>query len=154
MATFLPLQPTLACLLAITLACGDSIGPEDAAGTFVLRQVQQDLLPTVMSQNEFFVIRVLADTIRLRADGTGNFSGVRESVSLQGGSGEGPVHVASDLHYRVMGNRVEIDFDCPDLAICVPPPHLIANGVGDHLTASWGPHMSGRSPLIYEKVAP
>ena len=36
-----------------------------------------------MSQNEFFVIRVLADTIRLRGDGTGKFSGVRESVPLQ-----------------------------------------------------------------------
>jgi hypothetical protein len=148
------LNSALASLISVTLACSDSTGPGPSPEVFVLRQVQQDLLPTVMSQNEFFVIRVLSDTIRLRGDGTGNFSGVRESVPSQGGSGEGPVHIGSDLHYRVIGTRVEIDFDCPDMAICVPPPHLIANSVGDQLTASWGPHMSGRSPLVYEKVAP
>jgi hypothetical protein len=143
---------TLVLSLALTLACNDSSGPVPATGTFVLRQVQQDLLPTVMAQSEFFVIRVLSDTIRLAEDGTGTISGVRESVPVQGGTGDGPVHIETPLHYHILGTQILMDFDCPDMATCIAGPHLIANRVGTNLTATWGPMMIGRSPLIYAEV--
>jgi hypothetical protein len=109
-------------------------------------------VPTVMAQNEFVVIWVLSDTIHLAPDGTGTISGVREFVPLQGGTGDGPVHIETPLHYRVFGNQIQMDFDCPDLANCIAGPHLIADRLGARLTARWGPNLSGRSPLIYAEV--
>lgn len=152
MTTSVWLYSVLALSIALASGCSDSSGPVPASETFVLRQVEQDPLPTVMAQNEFFVIRVLSDTIRLAQDGTGTISGVRESVPLQGGTGDGPVHIETTLHYRVLGDQIQMDFDCPDLATCIAGPHLIANRSGTSLTATWGPHMSGRSPLIYAEV--
>jgi hypothetical protein len=142
----------LTSFIGLTLACSSPAGPGDAPGIFVLTQVQQDPLPTVLSENEYFAVRVFSDTIRLREDGTGSISGVRESVPLQGGSSAGPIHIANGLHYRVVDGRIEIEFDCPPLATCIAGPHLIADRQGDHLVATWGPHMSGRSPLSYQKV--
>jgi len=154
MITSVWLHSALASSIVLTLACSESSGPVEEPSTFILRQVQQDPLPTVLAQTETFVIRVMSDTIRLAEDGTGSNGGVRESVPLQGGSGEGPVHIANDLHYRLTGNRIEIDFDCPPGADCIPPPHLIADRQGNQLVVTWGPYLSGRSPLIYEKTGP
>src|SRR4051812_19028341 len=109
---------TLVSLIGVTLACSDSAGPGDTPGIFALSQVQQDPLPAVLAENPYFVIRVFSDTIRLGQNGTGRISGVRESVPLQGGTGEGPVHIETALHYRVIGHRIEMDFDCPPNADC------------------------------------
>jgi len=145
-------RSTIPSLLGLTLGCTDSAGPGDTSGIFVLTQVQQDPLPAVLAENPYFVIRVFSDTIRLGENGTGRISGVRESVPLQGGTGEGPVHLRTALHYRMSGSQIEMDFDCPANADCIPGPHLIGNRSGDQLVATWGPHMSGRSPLSYQKV--
>ena len=147
------LLPTVAILPALTLACNESLGPRNAAGTYVLRQVEQDPLPTTLSANEFFAVRVISDTIRMRSDGTGTISGVREAVPLQPGvPGDGPVYITSNIRFKAVGDQLEIEYECPDLALCVPPPHLIAQVLQDGLTARWGPSMSGRSPLVYEQV--
>jgi hypothetical protein len=73
-------------------------------------------------------------------------------VPVQGGTGDGPVHIETALHYRVLGTQIQMDFDCPDVATCIAGPHLIANRLGTNLTATWGPMMLGRSPLIYAEV--
>jgi len=73
------LHPNLVIVAALTLACDESLGPGDAAGTYVLRQVEQDPLPTTLSANEFFAVRVISDTIRMRSDGTGTISGAARS---------------------------------------------------------------------------
>jgi hypothetical protein len=139
----------------MSLGCSHSItGPVDPTAVFILRRIQQQALPTVMTQTEFVVVRVISDTIRLARDGTGTISGVREVIPLQNGAGNGPEHVVINFHYQQTNNRIEIEFDCPDMATCVPGPHLIANSAGNQLTATWGASMVGRSPLIYEKVAP
>ena len=111
------------------------------------------LLPNY--ENGLFATRVISDTIRLRSDGTGTISGVRESMPLPPGvPGDGPVHIASNIRFKAVGDQVEIEYECPDLALCIPPPHLIASLRPDGLTAGWGPKMSGRSPLVYEQVGP
>ena len=146
------LHPNLVIVAALTLACDESLGPGDAAGTYVLRQVEQDPLPTTLSANEFFAVRVISDTIRMRSDGTGTISGVREAMPLQPGvPGDGAVYITSNIRFKAVGDQLEIEYECPDLALCVPPPHLIAQVLRDGLTARWGPSMSGRSPLVYEQ---
>jgi hypothetical protein len=58
------------------------------------------------------------------------------------------------LHYRQANNRIEFEFDCPNMASCIPGAHLLADLLGNTLAATWGPGMSGRSPLVYEQVSP
>jgi len=67
-------------------------------------------------------------------------------------SDDGPVYITSNIRFKAVGDQLEIEYECPDLALCVPPPHLIAQVLQDGLTARWGPSMSGRSPLVYEQV--
>jgi hypothetical protein len=144
-----------AVLVGLTLSCGDSAGPGDAAGLYVLRQVEQDPLPTVLYQNEFFITRVLSDTIRLVGDGRGIIRGVREAVPVQpGGDGQELFPIVTNLRFRLAGSQIEIDFECPPWADCIPPPHLVGQLRPDGLTLRWGPSLSGRSPLIYAQVAP
>jgi hypothetical protein len=150
-------RTSLAILVALTIACGESAGPEVAPGvvpgTFVLRRVAGDPLPTVLYNNEIFATLVVSDTIRLRPDGTGTISGVREAVPLQPGLvGDGPVHILTNFHFRRVGGQVEITYDCPPGALCIKPPHLIARPQPGGLTVRWGHADSGRSPMIYEEV--
>jgi hypothetical protein len=144
----------LAILVALTIACGDSAGPEAAIGTYVLRRVDGDLLPTVLYDNGIFATRVISDTIRLRPDGTGTISGVRETVPLQPGlPGDGPLHILTNFHFVTVAGRLEITYDCPPGALCIRPPHLIALPQPGGLTVRWGHAGSGRAPMIYQEVA-
>ncbi|HEX3159773.1 MAG TPA: hypothetical protein VHQ45_14735, partial [Gemmatimonadaceae bacterium] len=57
-------------LLLPVLGCGDPLSPADVSGTYVLQRVADRPLPTELFRNADVVVRVFADTIRLRADGT------------------------------------------------------------------------------------
>jgi len=118
----------------------------------VLRQVDGDALPTVLLRTELVEVRVLSDTLRLRSDGSGNISGVRETIPLTPDTpAEGPQPIAIPLHYETKADQIEIAFDCPDLALCIPPPHLIARPDGG-LLVYWAPSLQGREPMVYARV--
>jgi hypothetical protein len=132
-------------------ACNNSTGPVGTS-TYVLREVDGDPLPTVLLATELVEVRVLSDTLRLRSDGRGSISGVRETIPLTPDTpAEGPQPITIPFHYQTNGNRIEIAFDCPDLALCIPPPHLIADPDGG-LVVHWAPSLRGREPLIYAPV--
>ena len=118
----------------------------------MLRQVDGDLLPTVLLTTELVEVRVLSDTLLLRSDGTGSISGVRQTLFLNPGSpAEAPQPITIPLHYQSKSSQIEISFDCPDLATCIPPPHLIAKPDGG-LLVYWAPSLRGREPLVYARV--
>jgi hypothetical protein len=146
-------QLALAILITLMLGCGESVGPDDAPGSYVLRRVDGDPLPAVLYDNEIYAVRVISDTIRLRADGTGTISGIRDALPLHEGlPAEGPVHASTNIRFKALVKRIEIEYECPPNANCLPPPHLIAHLRSDGLTARWGPGMLGRSPLFYSQV--
>ena len=157
MSASISFQTNLTILVALSVACGESAGPvapDVVPGTFVLRLVDGDPLPTVLYSNGIFATRVISDTIRLQQDGTGTIAGVRETVSLQPGvPGEGPVHIQTNFHFVRVDGRLEITYDCPPGALCIRPPHLIALPQLGGLTVQWGHRDSGRSPMIYQQVA-
>jgi hypothetical protein len=135
----------------VALGCGRSTEPISVPPTtYVLRQVAGDPLPAVLLTTELVEVRVFSDSIRLNPDGTGTISGVRQATVLTPGTpAEAPAPITIPIHYRNQVDRIEIDFDCPPNANCVPPPHLIATVEADGLRAYWAPGMTGRQPLEY-----
>lgn len=143
-------------VLVLAFAACDS--PTEAepslAGSYVLRTVAGESLPTVLHTNEFYESRVFADTLRLRPGGTGTLSGVEDARSLTPSlPDEGPQSVTIQFHYQIGGtNQLAIAFDCPPNADCAPPPHMTARLTNGGLQMYWVPSMGGRDPMQFVAI--
>ena len=93
----------LVALLAL-IACDDPIRPQDVAGTYVLRTVRGQPLPAVLWETDHTQLRVLADTLRLNADGTGSEAWLLEFTG-QHASESG--RSESALRFEVRDGRLE-----------------------------------------------
>ena len=146
---------TLALLLGAALGCGDPLGPEDVADTFVLRRIGGDPLPAVSFAWADQTTRILADTLRLAADGQAAKVSVREIEHLSLSEGEGRLETVrweSQLRFRVVDGRIEAEYVCGPGALCVRPPHLVARRVGDELRVEYA--LGDRVPQLYVRVGP
>lgn len=97
-------------------ACDDPLSPRDVAGTYVLRLVRGQMLPAVLSQSEGWQRRVLADTLRLNADGTGSEVWLLEytgQYASESGRSERP------LLFEVHDGRLEGAYLCPASGFCL-----------------------------------
>src|SRR5258705_6670210 len=79
----------LSCIVVLA-ACGSPFGPNDVAGTYALRRVAGDSLPTVLYENQYVSVRVFADTLRFTADQRGALVTIREITPLNGDPSTGP----------------------------------------------------------------
>src|SRR5687768_4531751 len=70
----------LVLLAAVVSGCLSALGPENVSGTYVLVRVGGDTVPAVVFVDELFTVRVISQSIVLRADGTGTISGVEQVV--------------------------------------------------------------------------
>jgi hypothetical protein len=132
-------------------ACTNPLAPADVAGTYVLRQVGPDPLPTVLYANSDVIVRVLADTLRLVATGEGTEVGLREVEFRQAGIPPGgPQPVATAFHFRIVGGRIEITFGCPPNGDCAAGPHLILRRTSAGIRADVAPGL--RVPLYFARV--
>ena len=154
MARTLPGRFAAACLLALcasAIACGDALAPGDVAGTYALQRVESDPLPTLLFATEYVRVRVLADTVRLNADGSGIQISVLESEPLvKGIAPEGPARGEVPLRFETVNGRIEVTFICPPNANCAPPPHLVARAVSEGLRVEVA--AGYRLPLLYARV--
>ncbi len=140
--------------LVLALGCAGPMAPGPVAGVYALTDVDGELLPALIIDNESLRLRVLGDTILLRPDGTGVVTGVREAEWL--GANAAPagltrVRVENDFEYRIIGGRLEVAFICPPNANCVKPPHLVARATSAGLRVTYALGM--RVPLHYARLA-
>lgn len=135
---------------AVPLACDDSLGPGDIAGTYVLRSVAGDALPTVLITTELVKIRVLADTLRFKLEQRGSISTFRESEPVAGDGPSEPFRWQSGFSYQIIDDRIEVAFDCPPNASCVEPPHLVLRDAPGGLRADFA--LGARVPLQYKLI--
>lgn len=139
----------LVCSLLV-LGCSDSLAPEDVAGVYVLERIGSDPLPAVLFETEYGIVRVESESIRLRADGTGTVSSMKESIPWQDGhSATGPVWSERAIRFRTVAGRIEIEFVCAANESCLPGPHMVARLTSDGL---WATYHELRTPLHYAKV--
>ena len=137
---------------AAALGCGDPLRPADVAGAYALVRVESEALPAVLYSNEYVRVRVLADTLRLNADGSGTRIGLRDVEPLQQGvAPAGETRVEGEFRFWTANGRVEVDFICPPNANCVAPPHLVARPVPGGLRVDFD--LGARVPLFYARVA-
>lgn len=127
----------LAAVLFTAGACDLSLESGSLAGTYALASYGGDPLPAVaFDDTERGRLELLADTLRLRGDGTGS----RVTVSRwrpPGATATLPTERReSQLGYEVRGNRLEISFVCGPHELCAEGPHLTgrANGASIRLT--------------------
>ena len=150
-----PVRRSRAALLAIVLlaGCGEPLGPEDVAGTYVLRSIAGEPLPAVSLASGDGTFRIVADTLRLRADGTGRRLTTAEielAVAPAGEDGQEVVRGERALRFRVVGARVEIEYVCGINEMCVAPPHLSGRRGRGELRIDYA--LGGRVPLVYARI--
>ena len=112
-----------------TIGCADSVSPQDFVGEYALTRIQGDPLPALMFNNNISPT-IVADTIRLRADGTGSRDRVIAASLLRSALPVGstpPTATRTDLIFKVTGGVLAITYVCPPNANCTPTmPHAFA----------------------------
>jgi hypothetical protein len=133
----------------------DPLTPDAGVGgagtTYVLRSAAGRPIPAVWIRNPSVSVTVLADTIRLRGQGRGSRVLVEEYLEEVPGT---PVkrNEAIEFEYVRQGDRIEISFPCPGLALCVAPPHFVGRVTNHGLVFDHA--LSYAVPLGYERVGP
>ena len=120
-----------------------------AGNRYVLRSAAGDPLPTVWIENESVVVEVLADTISLGDRGRGRRM-VVQRYREHSASTPTVARELVELSYTRRDDRIEIALACPDLALCVAPPHFVGGVTADGLV--FGAALNYATPLRYERV--
>ncbi|MGQ0712893.1 MAG: hypothetical protein ACT4PJ_04080 [Gemmatimonadaceae bacterium] len=142
-----PFYRALVCIVIATgLACDDPLGPEDVAGTYVLRTLRGEALPTVIWESETTVGRLVADTLRLNADGTGIEISHRE---ITGDLGTRSERSESELQFEIRDDRIEGAYICRGLCLGVIIP-IRGELTRDGLRLEVGRH--GPGPIDFVRV--
>src|SRR5688572_16242687 len=102
----------LSILSTLTVGCRSSLGPDDLAGTYVLERVGDDPLPAEVFRDTHGIVSVVADTLRLRANGRGSFASVRIIDPVGVESPQIPNRLDIALTFRIVGSRIEMEFVC------------------------------------------
>jgi hypothetical protein len=118
-------------LIGITFAagCTDVLSPAEYIGEYALTRVAGNALPAFVFDNGSVSAVVVADTIRVRSDGTGSRTSVRVYTNVNRHVAiTAPTRVegTTEFVYRVVQNRLEITTVCAANANCAPPPHVVA----------------------------
>jgi len=133
--------------LSCAVACGDVAGPE-MAERYVLRSIDGDALPAVFRDGDFATLSIFADTLFLAVDGTGYEVQLLESISKADGQAHTYTSV-SDLEYAVTDGNISVAYECPDMASCIAPPHLVGAVT---ITGIVFDVALGRVPLQFERL--
>jgi hypothetical protein len=130
------LSPVLALGIALgATGCDDPVSPEAVADTYVLFATGGADFPVAVLDNEVVTVSILADTFRLRDDGTGSHTR-SQRVAQHGPQPVVETHTwTSEFTYQMRGDGFEISYECPGFASpafptsCIPPPHEIGRWV-------------------------
>ena len=129
------------------MACSETAGPEYAE-MYVLRSIADDPLPAVYRDGDFATLHILADTLFLANDGTGQEVRLSEMVDKADGSANRYTSV-TDFDYVLANGEIEIAYECADMGSCIAPPHLAGavtiTGIAVDVSL-------GRVPLLFERL--
>ena len=133
-------------------SCGDSFGPEDVAGMYVLQRVGADALPATVTR-ETRALEILADTLWLERDGKARV--VQVHVFHSPGMPEELQRWEWRIETTIRDGAIEYVDPCrgDPLASCAAPPFTRATRQDGTLVAT--PHetdFSPEKPRVYRLV--
>ena len=143
----------MATTVALLSSCAlEPTGRDGQTGnTFVLRTVDGVAVPAVVVSNSHVEAVKLADTIWLRANGTGREVTVeRSSSDIALPPGEHTYRYEREFTYRVSAGDLEVEFPCPANASCVAPPHYLGKLTADVLRLDYALYY--KVPLVFERI--
>ena len=140
----------------LAAGCGsDPLAPSEVAGTYVLLSIDGNPLPADAGYSgpADEAIEVVADTLRLAADGTGSIVTIQETIDYPASGDTSRTRLESTLHFTTSESGIAITFDCPPnaLMLCVAGPHMTARLSTTGLSAT---RLTGSQPreLAYAPV--
>lgn len=141
---------TLLKMMLAATAC-DVLDPSPArVGTFVLRSVDGEPVPTVLAANDVVSTTVLDDRIILYDDGTAEKI-IEVRYTVPGATSPGEVDRSrSTLDYHETAGGIELNYRCADNASCIGPPHLVGRMTETGLQLDQA--LNYRVPLVYERI--
>jgi hypothetical protein len=140
-------QLLLVLLVAASVACDDPFRPY-VRGAYVLRRVRGDPLPALFWQTDQAQMRVLADTLTLNADGTGN---ELWHIELTNHLGTTTSRSERPLQFEVHGNRLGGTYLCPPGAPCLAMVEPI-RGEFTRAGLRLDEGMYGAGPVVFDRT--
>jgi hypothetical protein len=144
--------------LVFVAACDDdgtrpvlSFSPD----SYVLVRVAGQPMPATIVAGDYTNIEIVGDTMSFGADGHGTEVFVSRQTYPDQPPGE-PVREERTFQYRKVGNVIEIDFPCPDLAAgntasCIAPPHY-RGSVINSIQINFELALSFPTPLLFQRL--
>lgn len=140
----------------LAAGCGsDPLAPSAVAGTYVLLSIDGNPLPADAGYSgpADEAIEVVADTLRLAADGSGSIVTVQETLDYPAAGDTSRARFESALHFTTSEGGIAITYDCPAnaLMLCIAGPHMTARLSAAGLSAT---RLTGSRPqeLVYAPV--
>ena len=127
--------------------------PEQRSGsTYVLRSVAGTPIPAPLVEREDLTIVILADTLWLRADGTGLKGVVERYIDHTTGAAGELLASEHPFTWQERSGRLEVAFECRDVILrqCLAPPHYVGSIGGSGIMLESRTY--GRGPLHYERI--
>jgi len=127
--------PALLLGAGLAVACTEPLVPDDVLATYALQIVAGEPLPAVAESSSSQIVRILADTLRLAADGRGERVRIVENEYPTGAAPTDSVRWESGLSYWVVGRLIHM-YVCPWDVDC-ESPNVIARPTAEGLRVEW-----------------
>lgn len=147
-------------ILALALATGcDDDGTRPnlsfAPDQYALLQVAGQHMPATIVVGDYTSIEIVGDTMTFGADGRGTEIFVSRPTYPDQPPGP-PVREVRTFQYRKIGNVIEIEFPCPDLAAgntasCIAPPHY-RGAVINSIQIKFDQALGYPTPLLFQRL--
>jgi hypothetical protein len=121
----------------------------------VLVRVAGQPMPATIVVGDYTNIEIVGDTLSFGADGRGTEIFVSRPTYPDQPPGD-PVREERAFQYRKVGNVIEIDFPCPDLAAgntasCIAPPHY-RGSVVNSIQINFDLALNYPTPLLFQRL--
>jgi hypothetical protein len=145
--------------LAFAAGCGDDEGTRPtlffAPDSYALVRVAGDPMPATIVVGDFTSIEIVGDTLTFGTDGRGSQIFVSRPTFPDQPPGP-PVREERAFTYRKVGNVLEIEFPCPDLAAgntasCIAPPHY-RGSVINSIQINFDLALGYPTPLLFQRL--
>lgn len=151
MTTRLPSALALAAVLSLA-ACDSPTEPGEVAGNWALASIGEMTLPAVTMDDANGRAETLADTLRLKADGTGTRIGIQRYRGPNATAWNPTTRVERPVVFTLRDGRLEITSVCGPLELCAPGPHYTGSLGAGELRLRGGGGQPGGPAYLYRRA--